>query len=100
MCEHKQYLHTLEQKGHDVASGDQLVHMTAKTLGQTAEQIQSHDHEVFIWSFILIRLLTVHLTHRHGRVKTDITHGREMNVCMRVLTMACASVFCTRVTQR
>lgn len=55
------YLHALEEQGHDVAAGDQLLYMGSEPLGQTAEQIKGHNHEVFIRSLILVRLLVIHL---------------------------------------
>lgn len=55
------YLHALEEQGHDVAAGDQLLYVSSEPLGQTAEQIKGHNHEVFIRGLILVRLLVIHL---------------------------------------
>lgn len=55
------YLHALVHQGEDVATGDQLLDGAAQAFGQAAEEIQSHDHEVLVGGFVLVRLRLVKL---------------------------------------
>lgn len=55
------YLHALVHQGEDVAAGDQLLDGAAQAFGQAAEEIQGHDHEVFVGGFVLVRLRLVKL---------------------------------------
>lgn len=50
------YLHALVHQREDVAAGDQLLDGAAQTFSQAAEEVQSHDHEVFVGGFELVRL--------------------------------------------
>lgn len=61
-----QYLHALEKQGHDVGTGHKLLHMPSQTLSQAAQEIQGHDHEIFVRRLILVWMLVVHL-YRQGR---------------------------------
>lgn len=63
------YLHALEEEGHDVAASHQSLDMTSEALGQAAQEIQSHDHEVLIRSLILLWVLVIHL---EGQNKSTI----------------------------
>lgn len=56
-----EYLHALEEQGHDVAAGHQLVHTGPQALGQATQQVQGHNHEVLVRGFVLVRVLVVHL---------------------------------------
>ena len=56
-----QYLHALEEQCHDVTASHQCVNVAPQPLGQATQQIQSDDHEVFIWCLVLVWLLAVHL---------------------------------------
>lgn len=55
------YLHALVHQGEDVAAGDQLLDGAAQAFGQAAEEIQGHDHEIFVRGFVLVRLRLVKL---------------------------------------
>lgn len=55
------YLHALVHQGEDVATGHQLLDGAAQAFGQAAEEVQSHDHEVFVGGFVLVRLGLVKL---------------------------------------
>lgn len=60
------YLHALEKQGHDVRTGNELLHVASQTLGQTAQEIQGNDHEVFVRGLVLVWMLIVHL-FKHSR---------------------------------
>lgn len=61
------HLHALKKQSHDVTTGNKSVYVASQSLRQAAEKIQSHDHEILVRRFVLVWLLTVHLT----RTKTS-----------------------------
>lgn len=67
------HLHALEEQRHYVAASHQLLHVAAKTLGQTTQQVQGHDHEVLVGGLILLGVLVVHLWGRRGEARSP--HG-------------------------
>lgn len=56
VCLTSLHLHALVHEGEDVAASNQLLNVASQTLSQSAQKVQSHDHEVFVWRLVLIWL--------------------------------------------
>ncbi|PWA19282.1 hypothetical protein CCH79_00014572 [Gambusia affinis] len=63
----------------------QLLHVATETLGKSTQQIQGHDHKIFVWSLVLVRMLVIHLdrqekayaSHANTRVSRMKLRGAE-----------------------
>lgn len=58
------HLHALVHECKDVATSNQLLDGASQTLSQSAEKIQSHDHEVFVRGLVLVWLWLMKLEER------------------------------------
>jgi hypothetical protein len=54
-------LHALEKQGHDVGVDHELLDIAVEAFCQPRQEIKSHNHEVFVWSVILFRTVSVSL---------------------------------------
>ena len=54
-------LSTLMQQSKKVTVGSQWLNMMSKTFGQSTQQVQSYNHEVFVWRLVCIWIWTVSL---------------------------------------
>jgi hypothetical protein len=54
-------LHALEKQGHDVGVDHELLDIAVEAFCQPRQEIERHNHEVFVWSVVLFRTVGVSL---------------------------------------
>ena len=65
-------LSTLVQKCKKITVCRQWLDVMSKSLSQPTQQVQSYDHEVFVWSFVSIWIWTVSLQFNNQHIQDKI----------------------------